>query len=69
VVRGRFALLARAVEGFTLIGNNTQWSSDVVGGELLGFTTAETLLWLNRRQPLEPDRWRIFPIATPVAPA
>jgi hypothetical protein len=41
----------------------------LVGGELLGFTTAETLLWLNRRQPLEPDRWRIFPIATPVAPS
>jgi len=57
------------LEGFTLIGNNTQWFSDVVGGGLLGFTTAEALLWLHRRQALEPDRWRIFPIATPVAPA
>lgn len=37
------------LEAFTLIGNNTQWSSDVVGGGLLGFTTAETLLWLHRR--------------------
>jgi membrane-associated phospholipid phosphatase len=57
------------LEGFTLIGNNTQWFSDVAGGGLLGFTTAEALLWLHRRQALEPDRWRIFPIATPVAPA
>jgi hypothetical protein len=56
------------LEGFTLIGNNTQWFSDVVGGGLLGFTTAEALLWLHRRQALEPDRWRIFPIAPPVAP-
>jgi hypothetical protein len=56
------------LEGFTLIGNNTQWFSDVVGGGLLGFTTAEALLWLHRRQALEPDRWRIFPIAVPVAP-
>jgi hypothetical protein len=55
------------LEAFPLIGNNTQWFS--VGGGLLGFATAETLLWLHRRQPLEPDRWRIFPIATPVAPA
>jgi len=55
------------LEGFTLIGNNTQWFSDVIGGGLLGFTTAEALLWLHRRQALEPDRWRIFPIANPAA--
>jgi len=54
------------LEGFTLIGNNTQWFSDVIGGGLLGFTTAEALLWLHRRQALEPDRWRIFSIASPV---
>ena len=57
------------LEGFTHIGNNTQWFWDVVGGGLLGFTTPKTLIWLHRRQPLEPHRWRIFPIATPVAPA
>ena len=56
------------LEGFTLMGNNTQWFSDVIGGALLGWTTAEALLWLHRRQALEPDRWRIFPVANPSAP-
>ncbi len=56
------------IEGFTLVGNKSQWFSDVVGGGLLGWTTAEALLWLHQRQALEPDRWRIFPIATPPSP-
>lgn len=51
------------LEGFTLVGNNSQWFSDVVGGGLLRFTTAEALLWLHRRHAFEPDRWRIFPIS------
>ena len=50
------------LEGFTLTGNNSQWFSDVIGGGLLGWTTAKALLWLHKRQALEPDRWRIFPI-------
>lgn len=44
------------LEGLTLIGNNSQWFSDVIGGGLLGWTTAKALLWLHRRQALEPDR-------------
>jgi len=55
------------LEGFTLIGNNTQWFSDVIGGGLLGFATVEALLWLDRRQALDPNRWRIFPILAPTA--
>jgi membrane-associated phospholipid phosphatase len=51
------------LEGFTLTGNNSQWFSDVIGGGLLGWTTAKALLWLHERQALAPDRWRIFPIA------
>jgi hypothetical protein len=51
------------LEGFTLTGNNSQWFSDVIGGGLLGWTTARALLWLHERQALEPDRWRILPIA------
>ncbi len=53
------------LEGFTLIGNNSQWFSDVIGGGILGWTTAKALLWLHQRQALEPDRWRIFPLAAP----
>lgn len=49
------------LEGFTLTGNNSQWFSDVIGGGLLGWTTAQGLLWLHKRQALAPDRWRIFP--------
>lgn len=52
------------LEGFTLTGNNSQWFSDVTGGGLLGWTTAKALLWLHKRQALEPDRWRIFPVAS-----
>jgi membrane-associated phospholipid phosphatase len=40
------------LEGFTLIGNNSQWFSDVIGGGLLGWTTAKALLWLHQRQAL-----------------
>jgi len=50
------------LEGFTLTGNNSQWFSDIIGGGLLGWTTAKALLWLHERQALEPDRWRIFPV-------
>lgn len=57
------------LEGFTLTGNNSQWFSDVIGGALLGWTTAKALLWLHERQALAPDRWRIFPLAAPAAPA
>lgn len=57
------------LEGFTLVGNNSQWFSDVIGGALLGWTTAQALLWLHRRQALKPDRWRIFPISAPSTPA
>jgi hypothetical protein len=52
------------LEGFTLTGNNSQWFSDVIGGGLLGWTTAKTLLWLHEGQALASDRWRIFPIAS-----
>jgi hypothetical protein len=52
------------LEGFTLTGNKSQWFSDVIGGGLLGWTTAKALLWLHKRQALEADRWRIFPIAS-----
>jgi hypothetical protein len=50
------------LEGFTLTGNNSQWFSDVIGGALLGWATAKTLLWLHERQAVERDRWRIFPL-------
>jgi hypothetical protein len=52
------------LEGFTLTGNNSQWFSDVIGGGMLGWVTAKTLLWLHERQALAPDRWRIFPVAS-----
>jgi hypothetical protein len=57
------------LEGFTLTGNNSEWFSDVIGGALLGWATAKTLLWLHERQALALDRWRIFPLAAPVSPA
>lgn len=56
------------LEGFTLTGNNSEWFSDVVGGALLGWVTARALLWLHKRHELQPDRWRIFPLAAPASP-
>lgn len=57
------------LEGFTRIGSGQQWFSDVVAGSLLGWGTAELLLWLHQRHSEEPTRWRIVPIAPPPAAA
>jgi hypothetical protein len=54
-----------ALEGFTRM-KNQQWFSDVVAGGLLGWGTAELLLWLHKQHAEEPDRWRILPMAPPV---
>jgi hypothetical protein len=46
---------------------NSQWFSDVIGGALLGLTTAKGLLWLHQRQALEPGSWRIFALSAPAS--
>jgi membrane-associated phospholipid phosphatase len=57
------------LEGFTRIGSNQQWFSDVVAGGLLGWGSAELLLWLHKRHEEEPRRWRVFPATPPAASA
>ncbi len=56
------------LEGFTRIGSNQQWFSDVVAGGLLGWSTAELLLWLHKKHDEEPSRWRILPMPPPSGP-
>jgi hypothetical protein len=53
-----------ALEGVTRL-KNQQWFSDVVAGGLLGWGTAKLLLRLHRQHALEPNRWRLVPIAAP----
>jgi membrane-associated phospholipid phosphatase len=52
-------------EGFTRMGSDQNWFSDVVAGGLLGWATAELLIRLHEEHALEPDRWRIMPISPP----
>ncbi|MGH8010903.1 MAG: phosphatase PAP2 family protein [Candidatus Binataceae bacterium] len=54
-----------ATEGFTRMGSDQNWLSDVVAGGLLGWATAELLLRLHAQHALVPDRWRIVPISPP----
>ncbi len=56
------------LEGFTRMGSSQQWFSDVVAGGLLGYATAELLLYLHRKHAEEPSRWRIIPISAPNTP-
>jgi membrane-associated phospholipid phosphatase len=56
------------VEGFTRMGSDQNWLSDVVAGGLLGWSTAELLLWLHKKHAIEPDRWRIAPMAPAPVP-
>ena len=56
------------LEGFTRMGSQQQWFSDVVMGGLLGWGTAELLLYLHKEHAAEPNRWRILPISAPSTP-
>jgi membrane-associated phospholipid phosphatase len=56
------------LEGFTRMGDQQQWFSDVVMGGLLGWGTAELLLYLHKEHALEMDRWRIISISAPATP-
>ncbi len=53
------------LEGFTRIGSSQQWLSDVVMGGLLGWATAELLLYLHKEHAGQLNRWRIIPISSP----
>ncbi len=57
------------LEGFTRMGDNQQWFSDVVAGGLLGWATAEAMIWLHKRHAAELGRWRIVPLPPPPVPA
>jgi PAP2 superfamily len=56
-------------EGFTRIGSDQNWFSDVVAGGLLGWSITELLLRLHKNNAVETTRWRIFPIISPRLPA
>jgi membrane-associated phospholipid phosphatase len=53
------------LDGFGRMGHDAHWFSDVVGAGMLGWGTTELFQYLHRRQAMEGDRWRIFPIAGP----
>ena len=55
-------------DGFGRMGHNAHWFSDVVGAALLGVGTTELFLWLHKEHELDPNSFRIFPVApSPVA--
>ena len=58
------------LDGFGRMGHDARWFSDVVGAGLLGVGTTELLLWMHRRNELDPDSFKIFPEAAsnPAAP-
>jgi hypothetical protein len=57
------------LDGFGRMGHDAHWFSDVVGAGLLGWGTTELFQYLHRRHEDEPDRWRIWPVVTPVETA
>jgi membrane-associated phospholipid phosphatase len=52
-------------DGFSRMGHDAHWFSDVVGAAMLGWGTTELLIYLHREHLAEPDRWRIFPVSAP----
>jgi membrane-associated phospholipid phosphatase len=57
------------LDGFVRMGHDVHWFSDVIGAALLGVGTTELFIWLHREHELNPDRFKIFPLATPPATA
>jgi membrane-associated phospholipid phosphatase len=57
------------LDGFGRMGHDAHWFSDVVGAALLGVGTTELLLWMHRRNELDPDSFKIFPEAASNAAA
>lgn len=53
------------LEGFSRMGKDKHWFSDVIGAALLGAGTTELLLWMHRRHALETNRWLIFTASPP----
>ncbi len=56
-------------EGFTRMGSDQNWFSDVVAGGLLGWAITELLLRLHDNHAVETKRWRIFPVGAPALPS
>jgi hypothetical protein len=42
---------------------DAHWFSDVVGAALLGVGTTELFLWLHKEHELDPNSFKIFPVA------
>jgi hypothetical protein len=55
------------LDGFGRMGHDAHWFSDVVGAALLGVGTTELLLWMHRRNELDPNRFKVFSEAAPSA--
>ena len=53
------------LDGFGRMGHDAHWFSDVVGAALLGIGTTELLLWLHKEHELNPNSFKIFPVAAP----
>jgi membrane-associated phospholipid phosphatase len=56
-------------EGFTRVGSDQNWFSDVVTGGLLGWSVTELLLRLYHNHSRSRNRWLIFQAGTPSLPA
>ena len=52
-------------DGFSRMGHDAHWFSDVAGAAMLGWGTTELFIYLHREHLAEPDRWRIFPVSAP----
>ncbi len=59
------AYSAAMAMGFGRIGHDAHWLSDVAGSALVGVGTTELLLYLHREHAENPNRLRIFPVASP----
>jgi len=55
------------LDGFGRMGHDAHWFSDVVGAALLGVGTTELFLWLHKEHELDPNSFKIFPVAPPPA--
>jgi hypothetical protein len=53
------------LDGFGRMGHDAHWFSDVGGAALLGVGTTELLLWLHKEHDLNPNSFKIFPVAPP----
>jgi hypothetical protein len=52
------------LDGFGRMGHDAHWFSDVVGAALLGVGTTELFLWMHKQHELNPDSFKIFPVAS-----